>query len=80
MRNVYTFPSPKSYSPVLETIKSLLIGFAIGAVIMSLWFGGKAAGREEILKSDMWTDSNGTIYIDCLPETIAHENLAQKKY
>lgn len=64
-----------------EILCAAIKGIAIAAVIMTVFFGGKAAGRREILRSEMWTDCNGTIYIDTLYSgVVAHENLAQNVY
>ena len=75
------YPRQKSCTVFSEIVRPILTGLAIGAVIMGLFFGGKAAGREEILRAEMWTDSCGTIYIDTLyGGVIAHENLAESVY
>lgn len=75
------YPRQKSCTVFSEIVRPVLAGFAVGAVLMGLFFGGKAAGREEILRSEMWTDSCGTIYIDTLYNgVIAHENLAESVY
>lgn len=75
------YPRQKSCTLFSEIVRPVLVGFAIGAVLMGLFFGGKAAGREEILRAEMWTDCNGTIYIDTLYSgVVAHENLAQNVY
>jgi predicted membrane protein len=64
-----------------EILCAAIKGIAVAAVIMAVFFGGKAAGRREILRSEMWTDCNGTIYIDTLYNgVIAHENLAESVY
>lgn len=81
MKNSYRFLQPKSRSAFSEIIRPILTGLAIGAVIMGLFFLGKASGRNEILRSEMWTDSCGTIYIDTLYSgVITHENLAETVY
>ena len=81
MKNSYRFARTKSCTVFSEIIRPVLTGFAIGAILMCLFFGGKAAGREEILRTEMWTDSNGTIYIDTLYSgVVAHENLARNVY
>lgn len=81
MKNSYRFLQPKSCSAFSEIIRPILTGLAIGAVIMGLFFLGKASGRNEILRSEMWTDCNGTIYIDTIFNgVITHENLAQTVY
>lgn len=81
MKNSYRFAQPKPCTLFSEIVRPVLVGFAIGAVLMGLFFGGKAAGREEILRSEMWTDSCGTIYIDTLyGGVIAHDNLAGTVY
>lgn len=81
MRKSYRFLQSKSCTVFSEIVRPALAGIAIGAVLMGLFFGGKAAGREEILRSEMWTDSCGTIYIDTLYNgVIAHENLAESVY
>ena len=75
------YPRQKSCTVFSEIVRPILTGLAVGAVLMGLFFGGKAAGREEILRSEMWTDSCGTIYIDTLYNgVIAHENLAESVY
>lgn len=81
MRNSYRFARTKSCTVFSEIVRPVLAGIAVAAILMGLFFGGKAAGRQEILKSEMWTDCNGTIYIDTLYSgVIAHENLAQTVY
>ena len=81
MKNSYRFAQTKPCTVFSGIIRPVLTGFAIGAVLMGLFFGGKAAGREEILRAEMWTDSCGTIYIDTLyGGVIAHENLAETVY
>lgn len=81
MKNSYRFSAPKSRAVFSEIVRTVLAGFAVGAVLMGLFFGGKAAGRREILRSLMWTDCNGTIYIDTLYHgVVAHENLASTVY
>lgn len=81
MKNSFRFSRAKSRTVFSEIIRPALTGIAIGAILMSIFFGGKAAGRKEILRSEMWTDSNGTIYIDTLYNgVIAHENLARTVY
>lgn len=81
MKNSYRFAQTKPCNVFSEIIRPVLTGFAIGAVLMGLFFGGKAAGREEILRAEMWTDVNGTIYIDTLyGGVVAHENLAETVY
>ena len=81
MRNSYRFARSKSCTVFSEIIRPVLAGIAIGAVIMGLFFLGKASGRNEILRAEMWTDSCGTIYIDTLYSgVITHENLAQTVY
>lgn len=81
MKNSYRFSQTKSCTVFSGIIRPILTGIAIGAILMGLFFGGKAAGREEILQSEMWTDSCGTIYIDTLYNgVIAHENLTQTVY
>ena len=75
------YPRQKSCTVFSEIIRPALTGIAVAAVLMGLFFGGKAAGREEILRAEMWTDSCGTIYIDTLyGGVIAHENLAESVY
>lgn len=75
------YPWQKSCTVFSEIVRPVLTGIAIGAVLMGLFFGGKAAGREEILRAEMWTDSCGTIYIDTLYNgVIAHENLTESVY
>lgn len=75
------YPRQKSCTVFSEIVRPILTGLAVGAVLMGLFYGGKAAGREEILRSEMWTDSCGTIYIDTLYNgVIAHENLAESVY
>lgn len=81
MRNSYRFARSKSCTIFSGIIHPILTGIAIGAILIGLFFGGKAAGREEILRSEMWTDSSGTIYIDTLyGGVITHENLAETVY
>lgn len=81
MKNSYRFAQTKPCTVFSGIIRPVLTGFAIGAVLMGLFFGGKAAGREEILRAEMWTDSCGTIYIDTLYNgVVAHENLAHTIY
>lgn len=81
MKNSYRFAQTKPCSAFPEIIRPILTGIAIGAVIMGLFFLGKASGRNEILRSEMWTDSCGTIYIDTLyGGVVAHENLAETVY
>lgn len=81
MKNSYRFAQHKPCTLFSEIIRPVLAVFAVGAVLAGLYFGGKAAGREEILRSEMWTDSCGTIYIDTLYSgVITHENLAQTVY
>ena len=80
MKNSYRFRTTKSRTVFSEIVRPILAGFAIGAILMGLYFGGKAAGREEILRSCMWTDSCGTIYIDAPSGVTAHENLAAAFY
>ena len=69
-----------STSSIVHLLCNLFLGLSIGAVIMGIFYGGKAAGREEILRSMMWTDSCGTIYIDTPSGVTAHENLAATVY
>lgn len=81
MKNSYRFAQPKPCTLFSEIIRPVLAVFAVAAILMGLFYGGKAAGRREILRSEMWTDCNGTIYIDTLYNgVIAHENLAQTVY
>lgn len=80
MRIPMKFSARKSCSAFSEILRGALIGILIGAVLMGLFFGGKAVGREEILRSDMWTDCCGTIYIDTPFKVVAHENLAENIY
>ena len=75
------YPRRKSCTVFSEIVRPVLAGIAIAAILMGLFFGGKAAGRREILRSLMWTDCNGTIYIDTLYHgVVAHENLASTVY
>lgn len=80
MRIPMKFSARKPYSVFSEITRIILTVFLIGAIVMGLYYGGKAAGREEILRSDMWTDSCGTIYIDTPFKVVAHENLAENIY
>lgn len=78
MKTSYRYNRPSVFS---EIIRPVLAGLAIAAVLMGLYFGGKAAGRREVLRSQMWTDCSGTIYIDTLYNgVVAHDNLASSVY
>lgn len=75
------YPRQKSCTVFSEIVRPALAGIAVAAILMGLFYGGKAAGRREILRSLMWTDCNGTIYIDTLYHgVVAHENLASTVY
>ncbi len=81
MKNSYRFAHTKSCTVFSGIILPIMAGIAIGAILMGLYFGGKAAGRREILRSEMWTDCSGTIYIDTLFQgVVAHENMAAIVY
>lgn len=75
------YPRQKSCTVFSEIVRPVLAGIAVAAILMGLFYGGKAVGRREILRSLMWTDCNGTIYIDTLYHgVVAHENLASTVY